>query len=90
MVLCFVFSRVYNQGTEFYCSLIRVPIVWMVQLISAKFQGRNRQSNSNRRKDVAGDSDAYLAPRFLRKIHNYDGGLTSFDSCPDNGTLKEF
>jgi hypothetical protein len=73
MVLCFVspgFTITEDEALNFIVSLIRVPILWIVQLISAKFQGRNRQNNSNRRKGVAGGSDACLAPDFLRKIHS--------------------
>jgi hypothetical protein len=39
-----------------------------MQLISVKFRGRNRQSNSNQRKDGAGGSDDWLALDFFQKI----------------------
>jgi len=58
-----------------------------VQLISAKLQGRNRQSNSNPRKDVAGGSDACLAPLFPSENSQLGWWIdVSFDSCAYSGT----
>jgi hypothetical protein len=46
-----------TEVLNFTVSLIWHSIILIAQLISVKFQGRNRQSNSNQRKDGAGGSD---------------------------------
>jgi hypothetical protein len=75
--LCFLQGlQSLNQALNLIVSLIWVPVLWIMQLISMKFQGRNRQSNNNRRKDGAGGSNACLAHDIFQKIHKRDGGLT--------------
>jgi hypothetical protein len=62
-----------------------------VQLISVKFQGRNRQSNSNRRKVGEGGNDAGLILISFRKFTTGMVDWHFIDSCcpPCYGTLKE-
>lgn len=74
-----------------FVSLIWVPILWIVQLISVKFQGRNRQSNSNRRKVGEGGNDAGLILISFRKFTTGMVDWHFIDSCcpPCYGTLKE-
>ena len=80
----------YQAMIFFFVSLIWVPVLWIAQLISVKFQGRNRQNNNNRRKDgVGGSSNAGLAHDF-QKIQKWVLDWSFIDSCPCNVTLKEF
>jgi hypothetical protein len=52
------FTITEDKALIFFVSLIWVPILCNVQLISVKFQGRNRQSNSKRRKVGEGGNNA--------------------------------
>jgi len=70
IILCFLqdFTITEDKALSFIVSLIWVPILCIVQLTSVKFQGRNRPSNSNRRKVGEGGNDASLILISFRKF----------------------
>jgi hypothetical protein len=85
------FTTTEDKALNFIVSLIWVPVLWIVQLISVKFQRRDRPSNSNRRKVGEGDNDAGLV---LISFRNFTTGMVDWRfidyCCPlCNGTGKE-
>jgi hypothetical protein len=66
------FTTTEDKALNFIVSLIWVPVLWIVQLISVKFQRRDRPSNSNRRKVGEGDNDAGLV---LISFRNFTTGM---------------